>query len=104
MRAFSVVVETVVRGVHVGEERVAAGRRHRDRVQHRGHRRHRPPAHVAVPAVLVPADVGRLGEAHQLGELAVGRDERVHLEVTEAPGEGDVLRGGDGWSRKQSTL
>ena len=91
----NVVVETVVRGVHVGEERVATTRRHRDRVQHRGHRRHRAPADVAVPAILVAPDVGRLGEAHQLGELAVGRDERVHFEVAEPAREGDVLRGGD---------
>ena len=52
------------------------------------------PTDVAVPAVLVAADIGRLGEPHQLGVHAVAGDERVHLELTEATGERDVLRRG----------
>ena len=57
-----------------------------------------------MPAVLVAADLGRLLEAHELGELVVVLDERVDLELAEPPGEGDVLRGGEGWSRKNTTL
>jgi hypothetical protein len=47
-----------------------------------------------VPAVLVAAGVGALLEAHQLGVLGVGREERVHLQLAEAPGERHVLGGG----------
>ena len=48
-----------------------------------------------MPAVLVAADLGRLLEAHELRQLVVALEERVHLEVAEPPGEGDVLRGGE---------
>ena len=47
-----------------------------------------------VPAVLVAAGVGVLGEADQLGPLVVVAQERVHFEFPEPPGEVDVLLGG----------
>jgi hypothetical protein len=84
------VVESVVRGVHVGDERVNPGRGHLDGVEDGARRRARSPRDVVVPAVLVAADVGRLCEAGQLGLSGVRRDERMDLELS-ATREAHVL-------------
>ncbi len=89
------VGQALVGGVHVAEQRVAAGLWYLDRPQDRPLRRHLTPGDVVVPAVLVPTGVGVLGEADQLGTLVVVAQERVDLELPEPPREGDVLLGSE---------
>ncbi len=89
------VGQPLVRGVHVAEQRVAAGVGHLDRPQDRTLRRHLAPGDVVVPAVLVAAGVGVLGEADEFGQLVVVAQERVHFQFAETAGEVDVLLGGE---------
>ena len=49
-----------------------------------------PPGDVAVVDVLARLAGGVAAEQHELGVVGVVREDRVHLELTEAAGEGDV--------------
>ena len=89
------VGQAVVGGAHVGEQGVAACLRHLDRVEDGEFGRLFAPGHVVVPQVFVATELLGLLEAGEFGELAVRGDERVELELAEAPREFDVLAGVD---------
>ncbi len=87
--------EIVVRGFHVGEQRVAADRRDLHRAEHRPERRLLAPRDVAVPGVLAALPLVVRDEDHHFRVAGLGRHERMHFEVTELAEERDVLVGGD---------
>ena len=54
-----------------------------------------PPGHVAVEDVLARLAGGVAAEQHELRVVGVVREHRVHLELAEAAGQGDVGGGRD---------
>ena len=83
------VVEEVVRGTHVGPERVAAERRRFDDAQDGAERRLGAPGDIAVPHV-GGAQLALRGEHEDLRLVLTRRRERMNLEIAEAATEGDV--------------
>ena len=88
-----VLGQAVVGGAHVGEEGVPTDVGYLQRPQDRRAGRLFTPGHVVVPLVLVSPGVRSLGEPHEVRLRLLGGNERVDLQLSEPPGEAEVLLG-----------
>src|SRR5262245_6702965 len=86
-----VLVESIVRGIHVAEERIATNRWNLTRQQDRAERWLQAPGHVAVPYILIAAHVGVLLQHNHFGMAVAMRNERMHFELPKAAREGNML-------------